>query len=219
MRHRPWVLLLLAAPLACLASSPTAPASAFLTTPHHMDSTGEVTTIERDHETRPELSRRALSTESAHIEAVLSRYADLRPKPANLAQGVAHWEPPPSALRQMETGLKLSANHKYGPALGDSGLRDALVKKLEIENGLDMNEQEVHAISMIRTPKHHNPGWQRPWLHSRGRKIPSSRLNFRNPDSHLPSGRYVYVHSSVWSIFQLPRSCRRPIGARCFASL
>eukprot|EP00752_Nemacystus_decipiens_P009923 g8852.t1 len=43
----------------------------------------------------------------------------------------------------METGMKVSTNHKYGPALGESSLRDALVKKLEKENGLDMSGQEV----------------------------------------------------------------------------
>lgn len=146
MRQRPWVLLLLAAPLVCLASSPATPTPASPTTSHHMACMGESPSTETVHVTRPELSRRALSTEPAHIEAVLSRYADLTPTPANLAQGVAHWEPPPAALRQMEAGLRAPANHKYGPALGESSLRDALVKKLEMENGLDMSGQEVHAI-------------------------------------------------------------------------
>lgn len=98
---------------------------------------------------RPRLSKRVLDTEPAHIEAVLSRYADMIPRPANLAQGVAHWDPPPSALRQMEKGsergggLAASSNHKYGPALGLTSLREALVRKLERENGLDMTGQEV----------------------------------------------------------------------------
>lgn len=149
MRHRPWVLLLLAAPLVCLASSPATPAPASQTTSHHMTCMGERPSIEGDHATRPDLSRRALSTEPAHIEAVLSKYADLSPKPANLAQGVAHWDPPPAALRQMETGLTISSNHKYGPALGESSLRDALVKKLQTENGLDMSGQEVHVTRHV----------------------------------------------------------------------
>ncbi len=92
---------------------------------------------------RPRLSNRALGTEPAHIEAVLSRYADMSPPPANLAQGVAHWDPPPAALRQMGEGLREPTNHKYGPALGENSLREALVRKLEKENGLDMNGQEV----------------------------------------------------------------------------
>lgn len=152
MRQRPWVLLLLAAPLVCLASSPATPAPASQTTSHHTACMGKRPSTEMDHSTRPELSRRALNTEPAHIEAVLSRYADLSPKPANLAQGVAHWDPPPAALRQMETGLTTSTNHKYGPALGEHSLRDALVKKLEIENGLDMSGQEVHAIHYAEHP-------------------------------------------------------------------
>lgn len=134
--------------LVCRASSPATPAPASPTTSRHMDCIGGSPSTQRDHATRPELSRRALSTEPAHIEAVLSRYGDLSPKPANLAQGVAHWEPPPAALRQMELGLQDSANHKYGPALGESSLRRALVKKLERENGLDMSGQEVHTIRL-----------------------------------------------------------------------
>ena len=147
MRQRPWVLLLFAAPVVSLASSsPTTPPPASPTASHNMACMGERTSTEKDHTTRPELSRRALNTEPAHIEAVLSRYAHLSPKPANLAQGVAHWEPPPAALREMETGMEASTNHKYGPALGESSLRDALVKKLETENGLDMSGQEVRLI-------------------------------------------------------------------------
>ncbi|CAM9232827.1 unnamed protein product [Scytosiphon promiscuus] len=92
---------------------------------------------------RPRLSHRALHTEPAHIEAVLSRYAGMSPPPLNLAQGVAHWDPPPAALQQMEAGLLERSNHKYGPALGLPALREALEKKLEEENGLDLTGQEV----------------------------------------------------------------------------
>lgn len=91
---------------------------------------------------RPQLSCRVKETEPAHIEAVLSKYARLSPQPANLAQGVAYWDPPPAALREIarqeSTGL-----HKYGPALGLPSLRKALVGKLERENGLRMTGQEV----------------------------------------------------------------------------
>lgn len=91
-----------------------------------------------------------MSTEPAHIEAVHSRYSDLIPLPANLGQGVAHWDPPPAALGQMETVLQESTNHKYGPALGEHSLRGALVKKLERENGLNLTGQEVMACSPFR---------------------------------------------------------------------
>lgn len=149
------LLLLWAAPLLCLASSPTTPAaSAALATPlpqQHKDptfdakmaSTGTTPSTIKDHAPGPQLSKRALDTEPAHIEAVLSRYAGMSPPPANLTQGVAHWDPPPAALQQMVTGLQDSTNHKYGPALGLSALREALAKKLERENGLDMTGQEV----------------------------------------------------------------------------
>ena len=91
---------------------------------------------------RPRLSGRVKETEPAHIEAVLSKYAKLSPQPANLALGVAYWDPPPAALREIarqdSAGL-----HEYGPALGLPSLRKALVGKLERENGLDMTGQEV----------------------------------------------------------------------------
>lgn len=108
----------------------------------------------RQHEDgpRPPLSKRVRDTEPAHIEAVLSRYADMDPSPANLAQGVAHWNPPPAAMRQIERGgqgggrLTDSANHRYGPALGLPALREALREKLVHENGLDMAGQEVRTL-------------------------------------------------------------------------
>lgn len=106
---------------------------------------------------RPRLSRRVLETEPAHIEAVLSKYSNLNPRPANLALGVAHWDPPDAALRLMAkrmpgeqwerdtggTDLRCPENHRYGPALGLPGLREALLRKLEQENGLDLAGQEV----------------------------------------------------------------------------
>lgn len=96
---------------------------------------------------RPRLSGRVKETEPAHIEAVLSKYARLDPQPANLAQGVAHWDPPPAALREIarqeSSCMNDSGFHKYGPALGLPSLRKALVGKLERENGLDMTGQEV----------------------------------------------------------------------------
>ena len=111
-------------------------------------------THEHELSARPQLSKRVLDTEPAHIDAVLSRYADMSPRPANLAQGVAHWDPPPSALYQMKKGSKRggglaeSSNHKYGPALGLTSLREALIRKLERENGLDMAGQEVPCFAL-----------------------------------------------------------------------
>lgn len=93
--------------------------------------------------TKPLLSNRALHTEPAHIEAVLLRYAEMSPRPVNLAMGVVNWDPPPAALQQMEAGLVEKTNHRYGPSLGLPALREEVVKKLEEENGLDLTGQEV----------------------------------------------------------------------------
>ena len=108
---------------------------------------------------RPRLSDRVRNTEPAHIEAVLSRYAGMHPKPANLAQGVAHWDPPLAALNEITqdederqgTGLADSSYHKYGPALGLPALREALIGKLMKENGLDMTDQEASRGSNCAT--------------------------------------------------------------------
>lgn len=78
----------------------------------------------------------------------------MSPPPANLAQGVAHWDPPPAALQQMEAGLQKSTNHKYGPALGLPALRKALAEKLEAENGLDMTGQEVPYPTKVFSGRH-----------------------------------------------------------------
>ncbi|CAM9232903.1 unnamed protein product [Scytosiphon promiscuus] len=93
--------------------------------------------------TKPQLSKRALDTEPAHIEAVLMRYAEMSPPPVNLAMGVVNWDPPPAALQQMEMGMVESANHRYGASLGLQALREEVEKKLEEENGLDLTGQEV----------------------------------------------------------------------------
>lgn len=87
----------------------------------------------------------------------------MTPRPANLAQGVAHWDPPPAALRQIEKGsergggLTASINHKYGPALGLTSLREALVRKLETENVIDMTGQEVLYFVFRLLPLRNDP--------------------------------------------------------------
>lgn len=116
---------------------------------------------------RPRLSKRVRETEPAHIEAVLSRYAGINPPPANLAQGVAHWDPPPAAMDQiMRRGkgagaLTESACHRYGPALGLPALREALLDKLQRENELDMADQEVCAFVFARLCRRYSGTKQR----------------------------------------------------------
>lgn len=157
-QHRPLVLplfllLLISAPTATKANA--APqyvgpsTSTTKKTTHTMTGAETQPTKQDTHDVRPRLSERVRDTEPAHIEAVLSRYVSVTPQPSNLAQGVAHWDPPPAALQQMTNAgigggrLTESSNHNYGPALGLPVLREALLGKLETENGLDMTGQEV----------------------------------------------------------------------------
>lgn len=96
------------------------------------------------------LSKRVRDTEEAHIEEVLGKYACISPRPANLAQGVARWNPPEAALRlvqgpgkQRSESLGCSDDNGYGPALGLPALRRALSRKVQEENGVNMAGQEV----------------------------------------------------------------------------
>lgn len=72
-----------------------------------------------------------------------------------VCQGVAHWNPPEVALALLSSdsqdgsSLDSTSTHRYGPALGLPALREALVSKLERENGLDMTGQEVRVPNSI----------------------------------------------------------------------
>eukprot|EP00611_Tribonema_gayanum_P026589 TRINITY_DN636_c0_g1_i4.p1 TRINITY_DN636_c0_g1~~TRINITY_DN636_c0_g1_i4.p1 ORF type:complete len:203 (-),score=35.61 TRINITY_DN636_c0_g1_i4:928-1536(-) len=92
----------------------------------------------------PSVSQRIINTDVPHIEIVLNRYAHLDPPPANLAQGVSRWNPPPSVLKAASDGsLSETRTHKYNAVLGLVDLRDALYSKLEQDCGLDMTGQEI----------------------------------------------------------------------------
>lgn len=74
-------------------------------------------------------------------------------------QGMAHWDPPKAAMallmgipgeRPGEDILCSSTNHRYGPALGLPALREALIRKLERENRLDMTGQEVGVLRVAQ---------------------------------------------------------------------
>ena len=101
----------------------------------------------------PRISARAQNLSPPSIEDVLDQYSDL-PNTANLAMGVAHWGPPPSALRAIralgqdeeaegeEEGGAREAKwklHGYGPISGNADLVAALREKLETENQLDLS--------------------------------------------------------------------------------
>ena len=100
----------------------------------------------------PRISTRAQNLSPPSIEDVLDQYSDL-PNTANLAMGVAHWGPPPSALRAIralgqdeegkgreEAGAREAKKklHGYGPIAGNADLVAALREKLETENQLDL---------------------------------------------------------------------------------
>lgn len=106
----------------------------------------------------PRISARAQNLSPPSIEDVLDQYSDL-PDTANLAMGVAHWGPPPSALRALralghveeettekEEGAQKNGSraqekkrlHAYGPITGNADLVAALREKLETENHLDL---------------------------------------------------------------------------------
>jgi aromatic aminotransferase len=54
----------------------------------------------------------------------------------SLAQGVVHWLPPQRALETAKEAAATAAVHAYGPASGYPALRQALVDKVAMENGL-----------------------------------------------------------------------------------
>lgn len=98
------------------------------------------------------ISTRAQNLSPPSIEDVLDQYSDL-PDTANLAMGVAHWGPPPSALHAIralgqdeergneEKGDRREVKkrmHGYGPITGNADLVAALREKLETENQLDL---------------------------------------------------------------------------------
>lgn len=54
-----------------------------------------------------------------------------------------------SSNRNERGALCSSSIHRYGAALGLPALREALIRKLEQENGLDMAGQEVHVCHLF----------------------------------------------------------------------
>src|SRR2546427_2002857 len=58
------------------------------------------------------------------------------PGTISLGQGVAFYGPPPEARQKLEVFFADPDNHKYKPVDGIPLLREALSRKLEIENGI-----------------------------------------------------------------------------------
>ena len=77
---------------------------------------------------------------------VMGFVADLmqeNPGTISLGQGVVHYGPPDSALKAAIQAVKSPAIHRYGYVIGSPELRNACVKKLDVENHLDPGYEVV----------------------------------------------------------------------------
>jgi aspartate/methionine/tyrosine aminotransferase len=109
---------------------------------------GEHERKQQGHGSAPELSHRVRNTVPAYIDEVVAKYAsdpECQTKGfKNLAMGVARWGPPESAVRYLQgDGTQGAMCYRYNDVLGVTALREALVRKLQLSNGLNMNGQEV----------------------------------------------------------------------------
>lgn len=91
---------------------------------------------------RPALSRRIDGTEPAPFDKLGEL---LKPGVANLSQGMVHWGPPMAALEAVHQALERPESQRYTPDRGLTELRDELVQKVELENGLQDKEVMVTA--------------------------------------------------------------------------
>ncbi len=97
------------------------------------------------HIVRSQLSQRVTDTDAPVIVKTKALMAG-RPDVLSLAQGVVHWQPPPSAL-QLASHLVATdpSVNSYGPAEGLPALREALRAKLRQQNELQGYEVMVTA--------------------------------------------------------------------------
>ena len=137
----------------------------------------------------PRISTRAQNLSPPSIEDVLDQYSDL-PDTANLAMGVAHWGPPPSALRviralgqdeegegEEEAGTRETKKklHGYGPITGNADLVAALREKLETENQLDLTGTCACACVLLFSPTDGVPR-QRSFISISSFPVPCERM-------------------------------------------
>lgn len=117
----------------------------------------------------PRISCQSQKLSPPFIEDVLDQYKHL-PDTFNLALGVSHWGPPPSAIRTFQAmgqgverekypesrGIETQKEavgdvgkqesrslHGYGPIAGNADLLAALTRKLETENRLDLTGRKI----------------------------------------------------------------------------
>jgi aspartate/methionine/tyrosine aminotransferase len=74
----------------------------------------------------------------APIVAVVRDLIRQTPGTISLGQGVVHYGPPPSVLDAVRAALTDPATHQYCHAAGIPALLDPIVRKLQIENGIDV---------------------------------------------------------------------------------
>ena len=85
----------------------------------------------------PRVSRRAAAASEAVVERVLAEH--LRPGVTNLAPGTARWRPP----AELMPSHAAEDNFYYGACHGEPALLDALKRKREVEDGVDMSAREM----------------------------------------------------------------------------
>jgi aspartate/methionine/tyrosine aminotransferase len=67
---------------------------------------------------------------------IVGRWIRETPGTVSLGQGVVSWGPPQEALDALRTFGRAAEAHRYGAVEGESALVDAIVEKLEVENGI-----------------------------------------------------------------------------------
>lgn len=60
------------------------------------------------------------------------------PGTISLGQGVVHYGPPPEAVEAVRAALARSSTHEYHDGAGLPALREAIARKLSLENGIDL---------------------------------------------------------------------------------
>ena len=77
------------------------------------------------------------------IHGLIRQYPDT----ISLGQGVVYYDPPPETARALRNFWATSANHRYGAVWGIPPLREALIAKLERENGIGIGDERQLVVT------------------------------------------------------------------------
>ena len=77
------------------------------------------------------------------IHGLIRQYPDT----ISLGQGVVYYDPPPETARALRNFWATSANHRYGAVWGIPPLREALIAKLERENGIGIADERQLVVT------------------------------------------------------------------------